>query len=317
MSLYIFKFSRIRKLAIAKLAFTLTLSLSLFTACGKNPQLTTLAQMVVTDPPKTVSIDIHNYCPQAQSRYSTLFVANESYQLQKNKLEMDEDWDGVPNIEDNNNALAIRYDRRDSNNDGYSDLLMYLSGITSATQLGLRHCNDFTADKDQDGLTDCEEQYLVFSDEDKFDSDGDMIPDLLELRRGLNPRDSADALLDPDNDGLSNIEEIGRGTPVNVTNNEFISFYSTQVLVRPSLSQASCYDVEIKNLPVVDTVRGNLIRFYFIEEQLVLNGGGAKVFLLQNKVLPVSMRGVIDRSVTSGTKFEFEYAQLGNGATIN
>ena len=44
------------------------------------------------------------------------------------------------------------------------------------------------------------------------DTDGDGIPDDVELRNGLDPNNPADALDDPDHDGLNNLEEYQRGT---------------------------------------------------------------------------------------------------------
>jgi len=44
------------------------------------------------------------------------------------------------------------------------------------------------------------------------DSDGDGIPDYWETRYGLNPNSAADAALDLDNDGSSNLQEFQRGT---------------------------------------------------------------------------------------------------------
>ncbi|MGA1820341.1 MAG: hypothetical protein ACMUHU_04955, partial [Thermoplasmatota archaeon] len=44
------------------------------------------------------------------------------------------------------------------------------------------------------------------------DEDGDGIPDLEEIALGLDPEDGSDASGDLDNDGLSNIDEYGRGT---------------------------------------------------------------------------------------------------------
>jgi DNA-binding beta-propeller fold protein YncE len=46
------------------------------------------------------------------------------------------------------------------------------------------------------------------------DSDGDGIPDDAELRMGLNPHDPTDALLDPDHDGLTNLQEYQAGTDI-------------------------------------------------------------------------------------------------------
>ena len=44
------------------------------------------------------------------------------------------------------------------------------------------------------------------------DSDGDGIPDDVEISFGLNPNDPADALLDLDSDGLTNLAEFNLGT---------------------------------------------------------------------------------------------------------
>jgi hypothetical protein len=45
-----------------------------------------------------------------------------------------------------------------------------------------------------------------------FDTDGDGIPDSDEIELGLNPNNRIDALLDLDNDGLTNLEEYNAGT---------------------------------------------------------------------------------------------------------
>jgi hypothetical protein len=44
------------------------------------------------------------------------------------------------------------------------------------------------------------------------DADGDQIPDGWEADHGLNPNNPADALLDTDGDGLSNLAEFQAGT---------------------------------------------------------------------------------------------------------
>ncbi|HLG26002.1 MAG TPA: S-layer homology domain-containing protein, partial [Candidatus Gracilibacteria bacterium] len=56
------------------------------------------------------------------------------------------------------------------------------------------------------------DQFKIFVEGSKtmgplFDGDGDGIPDQWELQYGLNPKDPADAQLDKDNDGLTNLEE--------------------------------------------------------------------------------------------------------------
>ena len=49
-------------------------------------------------------------------------------------------------------------------------------------------------------------------DNPELDSDGDGIPDRVEIALGLNPNDPADALGDMDGDGFSNLEEYKAGT---------------------------------------------------------------------------------------------------------
>jgi hypothetical protein len=48
-----------------------------------------------------------------------------------------------------------------------------------------------------------------------FDSDGDGMPDWWEILHELDPNDPSDAFLDPDGDGLTNLEEHGSGTNPN------------------------------------------------------------------------------------------------------
>jgi len=55
--------------------------------------------------------------------------------------------------------------------------------------------------------------YLAFAS--AVDLDGDGLPDSWELAHGLNPNDPTDAALDPDNDGLNNLNEYRYGTNLN------------------------------------------------------------------------------------------------------
>jgi len=61
-------------------------------------------------------------------------------------------------------------------------------------------------DTDGDGLTDCQEA-CVATDPNQTDTDDDGMPDGWELRYLMQPQNPLDGLLDPDEDGLNNLEE--------------------------------------------------------------------------------------------------------------
>jgi hypothetical protein len=74
------------------------------------------------------------------------------------------------------------------------------------------------------------------------DSDGDGIPDAAEIAMGLNPHDPTDALLDPDHDGLTNLQEYLAGTDIHkadtdgdgLTDGQEVLLYHTNPLVASS-----------------------------------------------------------------------------------
>jgi hypothetical protein len=70
-------------------------------------------------------------------------------------------------------------------------------------------------DFDGDGLNNLAEVTTHQTNPLKRDSDDDGMPDDWEILHGLNPNDSADAHLDHDNDGLTNLEEYQNGTDPN------------------------------------------------------------------------------------------------------
>ncbi len=81
--------------------------------------------------------------------------------------------------------------------------------------------DDASEDPDNDGLSNLEEYQVGWGDEwikiyttdpHDPDTDGDGMPDGWEVKYGLNATDPRDAVLDPDNDGLSNLEEYLHGT---------------------------------------------------------------------------------------------------------
>lgn len=68
-----------------------------------------------------------------------------------------------------------------------------------------------SADSDGDGIDDGRELHLGMNPM-RIDTDSDGMPDDWELAHGLNPLDPSDAGLDPDGDGLTNLEEYLAGT---------------------------------------------------------------------------------------------------------
>ena len=58
----------------------------------------------------------------------------------------------------------------------------------------------------------CEDGSVCYQSRCALDSDGDGMPDEWEVLYGLDPNNPGDALIDSDEDGLSNADEFGRGT---------------------------------------------------------------------------------------------------------
>ena len=72
--------------------------------------------------------------------------------------------------------------------------------------------NNADNDDDNDGVVD-EEDAFPLDDRYSADSDSDGMPDAWEIQFGLDPNDPADAAMDADGDGVSNLEEFLAGTP--------------------------------------------------------------------------------------------------------
>ncbi|HMO51380.1 MAG TPA: hypothetical protein PKE26_08935 [Kiritimatiellia bacterium] len=106
-------------------------------------------------------------------------------------------------------------------------------------------------DADGDGLANTNE-FLVGTDAFNPDSDGDGIPDGYEVARGLNPLNPADALLDPDNDGMTTWQEYIAGTLHNNPTSVFTIAY------RPGSGEK----------PVIDHLAqsGRLYQIYFADQ---------------------------------------------------
>lgn len=133
----------------------------------------------------------------------------EEYRLSTNPTLADTDADGLTDLEEvrvyNTDPQLV-----DSDNDTIND---YDEIITHAT-------NPNKKDSDEDGLDDYQELFIYLTDPNDQDSDDDGMPDKYEVEGLLNPNNAADASLDADSDGLSNLEEFSFGTSPSVADTD-------------------------------------------------------------------------------------------------
>ncbi len=84
-------------------------------------------------------------------------------------------------------------------------------GLLDGEEVNIYYTDPLSSDTDSDGLLDGEEVYIYNTDPLNIDTDSDMMPDKWEVDNLLNPLVN-DANLDPDIDGLTNIEEYLQAT---------------------------------------------------------------------------------------------------------
>ena len=133
-----------------------------------------------------------------------------------NNADVDDDGDGLPDIWESDRGfdpLVASDASGDPDGDGLSNLDEYNAGTDPQS-----------ADSDGDGVHDGADalprDFFEVTDSDGDgvgdvsdpDDDGDGMPDAWEETFGLDPLDPADAALDPDADGIPNLEEYRAGT---------------------------------------------------------------------------------------------------------
>ena len=138
---------------------------------------------------------------------------------------LDTDGDGLDNLNEYLNQTDP--DVPDTDGDGLTDGAEVNSwssdplsvdgdrdGLSDLEEVATYFTNPNVADSDADGLSDWDEVFTTNTDPLDSDTDGDGMADGWENANGLNPLSGGDALLDPDGDGLSNVEEFANGTDI-------------------------------------------------------------------------------------------------------
>jgi hypothetical protein len=245
-------------------------------------KLAPLAEVQIIKPFDAISLEIGNYKVIPGREFRHLFVSNFSVKVTQGGLEYSTARDGLH--DKLKTSLEAEYgfttDFADWNGDGFSDLLMFLSGITVANQSTLfcgpqqrlSSSNDSFVYMDNRqpgaanqliGLRDCEKVFLQLNPA-QFDFDKDGIPDYLEVRNGLNPKNASDANANISADGLSNIEKVKRNIPIDLTdklekNQTYAYDYKTEI------DSSGTRTFNIKNIPVLRGGIENFLAFYLIE----------------------------------------------------
>jgi hypothetical protein len=236
----------------------------------------------MAEKPVLITIKMSKYRPEPGHQFKDIYVSNFSVNVRRGKQEESSSRDGMS---DDLKAKAsadygLAAGSPHSANPLFSDLMLFLSGIKFPQQSFLYCPNALVNSQSDDmirymddrmnppqltalGLRDCEKSYLGLKP-DLFDYDRDSIPDYLELRCGLNPRNPNDAGLSPTGDGVTHLEKCKRHIPLDESaDSEANKMYAYQYDLKNQTDGTKI--IKISNIPVLKNNGQNLIAFYIIE----------------------------------------------------
>ncbi len=197
---------------------------------------------------------------QAPYEVAEFFAMNVNAVPDETGMVPDSDADGIPDateFDDRFNRLQA-----DSDGDGFGDLFeqrFASNGFDALVyEIPAAGCTE-PDDRDQDGLRACEEAFLD-TDPSLPDTDGDRIPDGLELRLGLDPTVD-DTMVDHDMDGRLSGAEIRTGTHPMLHDEEDALLhqirYSVDADPEAQLDGSRCYDYSFQGITLVPTLATN------------------------------------------------------------
>jgi hypothetical protein len=196
---------------------------------------------------------------------------------------VDSDGDGLPDDQDQPYINGTSQFDPDSDQDGFDDNfeVMHRGEGFDPAKKDLRGCDplsplspgcQYFIDSDGDGLTQYAEAYLG-TRTGLVDTDGDGIPDGIEVRYGLDPLTSNNGM-DTDSDGIGDLEEIRAGTDPSRPDRTLYDLSAVQYTYSGT-DQADgsiCYDYAVTGLELVtppnsvSTTEGyNLFKVWFAE----------------------------------------------------
>ena len=195
---------------------------------------------------------------QTDLRLKRLIAMNRNTRSRNGAVLVDSDGDGLSDEQEA--AIGTDPTNVDSDGDRISDGIEVRMGMrpqydASGANVDLISGCNTENDEDGDRLNDCEERVLG-TDPCISDTDGDGVPDLVEFLSGTNPLIAED-LQDDDRDGLSNVGEVeAHSDPISAD----IAFQKERGYgysihdAPPTIDGRACYDVDIYNVTVADTL---------------------------------------------------------------